>query len=587
MDEEKNELKAEILENVEEEKNDIKLEATTEIPKINNEDNKENIENQKKIRKHHSRIGIIFVIFILFLIAILSTIFALINSNNNKILGGIYIENESVAGMTDEEAKTYITEKYSNYLEKDIKLTINGETFDLSPKQIEINYNIEEAVKEAYSIGRNGGIFYNNIEIVKTFFKENKIELKFTHNDELLEKILKEFETKVPNSMIDNTYYIENDKLIITRGNAGVKIDIEYAKQQILEHIKKQEEKPIEIRIEYKECPEIDIEKIHKEVKCEPQNATFNKEPIEIIPHKVGIDFNVEEAKKVLENKKEEYEIKLKIIEPEIHTNEIGEEAFPDLLSVFSTKYDETNVPRSKNLKLAMSKLDGVVVMPGEVFSYNKTLGERTAKDGYQIANGFAGGKVVPMLAGGICQISSTLYDAVLYANLNIVERHNHMFQATYVDPGKDATVVYGSLDFKFENTRSYPIMLKTKIGGGLAEIKVFGIKEEIEYDVEIVTEVISYTPYKVQYQNDSSIAEGVEKVSQYGLQGCKSTTYRILRKNGQQVSKETLSTDTYSPLNKIVRRGVKKLEPIVTPQETQEQNEIIVNETVEENLNI
>lgn len=104
-----------------------------------------------------------------------------------------------------------------------------------------------------------------------------------------------------------------------------------------------------------------------------------------------------------------------------------------------------------------MSKLDGYVVMPGETFSYNKALGKRTVEDGYQYANGFASGKVVPMLAGGICQISSTLYDAILYANLEVVERHNHMFQATYVEPGKDATVVYGSLDLNLKILEAIP----------------------------------------------------------------------------------------------------------------------------------
>ena len=151
-----------------------------------------------------------------------------------------------------------------------------------------------------------------------------------------------------------------------------------------------------------------------------------------------------------------------------------------------STKYDASNAPRTTNLKLAMNKLNGVVVSPGETFSYNKTLGKRTAEAGYREAGGFAGGRVVQTLAGGICQISSTLYDAVVYANLEIVERHNHMFLAGYVGAGKDATVVYGAYDFKFKNTRKYPIMLKTSIGSGVARIDVFGIKEDVEYEVEI-----------------------------------------------------------------------------------------------------
>ena len=101
--------------------------------------------------------------------------------------------------------------------------------------------------------------------------------------------------------------------------------------------------------------------------------------------------------------------------------------------------------------------------------------------------------------------------------------------------------------------------MLKTKSGGGLAEIKIFGIKEEVEYDIEIITEVQSYTSYSVVYENDSSLAPGTESVAQWGLKGCKSKTYRIVKLNGQEISKELLSTDSYSPLNKIVKRGVSK----------------------------
>mgnify|MGYP002674543802 CR=1 FL=1 len=365
----------------------------------------------------------------------------------------------------------------------------------------------------------------------------------------------------MPEAMQDNTYSVEEDdkELVITRGKAGKVIDTENAKTLIIDAIKTGNQDVLTLKVDNAECPEIDIEKIYEEVKSEPQDATYTTDPFEIIPHKNGIDFDVEKAKEALKEQKDEYVIELIITEPKVHTNEIGEEAFPDLLSSFSTKYDESNVPRSKNLKIALSKLNGVVIMPGEVFSYNKTLGKRTVEEGYQYANGFAGGKVVPMLAGGICQISSTLYDAALYANMKIVERHNHMFQAGYVEPGKDATVVYGSLDFQFENTRKYPVMLKTKSGGGLAEIKIFGIKEEVEYDIEIITEVQSYTSYNVVYENDTSLAPGTESVAQWGLKGCRSKTYRIISLNGQEISKELLSTDSYSPLNKIIKRGVSK----------------------------
>lgn len=607
MDEKKEKIEAEILENKEktndnmqgnneknndiimreEEKNSNKVTLVGEVQNLNNvtlvdeeknkNDKKKEQNSEKKneeLYRHASKVAhkknhkfavlTIIVIILLLAIATLSTIFAFINSNNNTILGGIYIGDVAVEGLTEEEAIKILNEKYQEQNKKEIALKINGENFSITPEQIEVTYNIEKAVGEAYKVGRDGNIFENNFDIIQTMLGEQKIEIEFSYNEELLRNVLKGFNAKLPNAMVDNTYCVEEDELIITRGVDGIEIDVDGAKQAIIRNIKTGNIGEIEIKTKFTKCPEINIEKIYSEVKTEPQNASYKTDPFEIIPHKNGIDFDIDEARKVLSEEKEEYVIKLKIIEPEIHTNEIGEEAFPDLLSSFSTKYDETNRSRSKNLKIAMDKLNGVVVMPGEVFSYNQTLGKRTAEQGYEYANGFAGGKVVPMLAGGICQISSTLYDAVLYANLNIVERHNHAFQATYVEPGKDATVVYGSLDFKFENTRNYPIMIKTTAKGGLAEIKIFGIREAVEYEVEVITEVLNYTPYNVVYQNDSSLAPGQQKVSQWGLQGCKSITYRIVSLNGQQVSKEVLSTDTYQALSKIIKVG-----PSSTTQET------------------
>ena len=571
----------ETKENVAFEKKDNK-----ETKKYNNYEVKQNKANKKSGKS----IIIVSVLLILIVLLILAfcTVFALINASNPKILSGVSVRNTKVEGLTKNEAIELVRQAVDEEQQQEITLKINGDNYILSQEQIQAEYNIEKAVDEAYNIGREGNLIQKNFGILKTMFEENNIDIDITYNEDLLEQALKEIEAKLPNVMTDNTYDIAENELIITRGTDGINIDIEAAKEAIINSIKTGNTDDVEIKTVFKECPEIDIDKIYSEVKTEPQNASYKKDPFEIIPHKTGTDFDLEAAKEMLQEDKEEYVIQLNIIEPEIHTNEIGDEAFPDQLSSFSTKYDESNRSRSKNLKIAMSKLNGVVVMPGEVFSYNKTLGKRTVEEGYENANGFSGGRVVPMLAGGICQISSTLYDAALYANLNIVERHNHMFQATYVEPGKDATVVYGSLDFKFENTRKYPIMLKTTCGNGVAEIKIFGNKEEVEYDIDIVSEVHNYVPYKVVYENDTSLAPGVERVSQYGLQGCKSTTYRIRRLNGEEVSREVVSTDTYSALNKIIRKGVTSTrattsvepEEVSTPAETPEKTQN--TETVE-----
>ena len=232
---------------------------------------------------------------------------------------------------------------------------------------------------------------------------------------------------------------------------------------------------------------------------------------------------SLEEASNMLQEEKDEYTIPLKILYPEITTNMIGTEAFPDLLSTFSTNYSVRDTDRTTNLRLAANKINGTVLMPGETFSYNQVVGERTIAAGYKEAPIYVQGQVVDGLGGGICQITSTLYNAVVYANLEIVERSNHQFVPSYVTASRDATVVYGAIDFKFKNNREYPIKLICSVSGGIANFQIFGLKTNNEYQVEI-----------------SSYVTGSSATSTY------SEAYKILKQNGQIVGKQLLSKDVY-----------------------------------------
>ena len=556
--------------NEEDEEKDVKEhEKKSEVEEVTNElnNNEANPKEQKNVKedtKKESRkskiiIVSIVAVIVLLIIMFLCSIFAILNMNNNRIIKGITINQTNVENLTIEEAIEKIKEEENNKLEKDIYIKYNDFEYSIKLSQIEVTYKIEEAVKEAFNTGRNNNIFADNYNILKTRIKKKNINIEYEYNEKLLDEIIDDIAVKIPGAVIEPSYYIENKKLYISKGKTGVSVEKEKLKKAILERVEKEKSEDIIIEVFETEPQNIDIDKIYNEVYTEPKDAYYTKDPFEIFPHVEGVNFDKEEAKKILEQDKEEYEIPLIITVPEITTNKIGTEAFPDMLSTFSTRYDASNIPRTTNLKLAMQKLNGVVVSPGETFSYNKTLGKRTAEAGYKEAGGFAGGRVVQTLAGGICQISSTLYDAVVYANLDIVERHNHMFLAGYVGAGKDATVVYGIYDFKFKNTRKYPVMIKTSIGNGIAQISIYGIKEEVEYEVEISSKILSYISYKVVYETDNSLASGTEKVVQNGMNGCKSITYKILKLNGKQVSSTVLSTDTYDPMNKIIKRGPSK----------------------------
>lgn len=217
-----------------------------------------------------------------------------------------------------------------------------------------------------------------------------------------------------------------------------------------------------------------------------------------------------------------ETKIPLKTLYPSVTTNMIGVEAFPDLLATFSTKYS-SNKDRTTNLRLAAHKINGHVLLPGETFSYNKVVGERTIAAGYKEAAVYQNGEVVQGLGGGICQISSTLFNAVLLSNLEIVELHNHQFVPSYVTAGRDATVVYGVKDFKFKNSRKYAIKINCSVSGGVATFNIWGKKQDTEYDVSVYAKVNSKTSTAI-----------------------KSSTYRTLKLNGNVVKTENIANFTY-----------------------------------------
>lgn len=555
-----------------EKKYDTKIESSTF------EQSKMDYENKQKAKKKIIKWCIIGVA-ILAILLVLSTIFALLNINNEKIISGVSVDKVNLQGLTKEEAKNLLNKKIEEKLNKEINVKIDDEEQNFMLSQIEVEYDVDNIVEIAYKIGRKSNVFVNNFDILYSKIKGNDVKLNAIYNKELLDNVINEMKSKIPNAVKEVNFCVEEDKLIITPGTEGLTIDTEELKEKIEKVMNLDSLNEIVVKTFKTEPKDIDIEEIYNEVHQEAKDAYYTKDPFKVYPEVLGIDFNIEEAKELLKEEKEEYTIPLTITKPEKTVNNIGTEAFPDLLSTFTTRYDASNAPRTTNLKLAVEKINGTVVMPGDTFSYNKTVGKRTAEAGYKEAAGYQGGKVVQMTGGGICQISSTLYDAVVMANLDIVERHNHAFTTSYVGAGKDATVVYGALDFKFKNTRNYPISIKASAQNSIAKIDIFGIKEENEYEIDIVTSIINYIPFTVVYEDDARYDEGYENVTQYGSRGCKSVTYKIYKLNGAEVSRTVLSNDTYDAMNKYITRGTKKtqtsvtnIEP-VTPKEPTEPN--------------
>ena len=546
---------------------DDEINESQEIPEetINTKENSKkkkiksgNIEEVKEQKRKIIPIIIIGIIFVA--IIIFSTIFALININNTNIVSGVKINGIDVAGLSREEAKEKIDSIYNEKKQKDILLKYEDYDATINPELIDTKYDTDRAIEEAISIGKSGNIIVNNYNILFAIIGKKDINVNIEINEDETKKTIESIGSKIPGAVVEPDYYIEEDKLIITKGKAGLKIDTDNLVEKIKENLKdiNVNQEFIEIPVINKEPEQINIEKIHEEVYKEVQDAYYTKDPFTIHPEVEGVDFNIEEAEKILQEDKEQYEIPLTITKPKVTTAQIGSEAFPNLLATYSTKYDGGNTDRTTNLRIACQKINDKVILPGETFSYNKALGERSAATGYKNAKVYENGQVIDGIGGGICQISSTLYNSVLMSNMEIVERRNHQFVTSYTPAGRDATVVYGMTDFKFKNTRTYAVKIKASCSNGIATVSIYGIKEENEYTVSFSTKTISTIPYTIQYVDDNTLAAGTEKVKQAGANGVITETYIIKSLNGKVVSSKLLSKDTYNAMQRIILRGTK-----------------------------
>ena len=489
--------------------------------------NSANLKNEKQIKSDKKRkylfIFLLLIIVILFFI-IISTIFDFLNRNNNRIIHGVYINNINISNYTKEEALEIIENKLNNNEKNYITVNYNNFSKNIYLEDINGKFDVQNAVNTAYNIGRKNNIIYNNYEILFTLIAKNNVDVTFSYDKDLLEKQIDLISLEIPGIATDSTYIIDGNNLVIKNSKAGVQINKNNFTQNLINSFMS-EQKSFEILIEQCEKRQIDIEKIYNEVYKEAKNASYTTKPYNIYKEETGLDFaiSLDEAKKILEEDKEEYIIPLKVLYPQITVSTLDEGAYPNLLSTFTTRYGTADVNRNTNISLAAKSITNIVLMPGEEFSYNNLIGECSTKTGYKAATIYLNGELATGVGGGICQVSTTLYNTVLRANLEIVERRNHSLSVTYVPLGQDAMVSIGTQDFKFKNNRNYPIKVVATTAPGSITCQIYGLAQDIEYDVKLYSRVISKTETKTKVE-----------------------TYKLLYLDGKEVSRTWLSTDTY-----------------------------------------
>ena len=517
------------------------------------------IEHQKKLKSFLLLLIPLFIFAIL--VGILSTVFALINRDNETIFSGISVQGIDVSNLTIDEAKKKVSSIIGNHISEEISLQHNDFQTVILPEQFGVSFDVDSAVEQAYYIGKSDNLIKNNYTILSLLLKNYNISPSINYDEDLLNSLIDSINAQLPDRVVNPGYSIDGTNLVITSGKDGILISSSDLKDEILSFLNdiSSKNETINIPVNNVGAEPINLDAIYKDIFKLPVDASYTINPYVVYPSSNGLDFaiSMEDAKAIISNQQDEYTIPLKITYPNVTTNQIGNEAFPDLLSQFSTSFTSSGYNRSNNNILSSAKLNGLVLMPGEEFSYNQAVGQRTKAAGFRKAGAYSNGKVVQEVGGGICQVSSTLYNAVLYANLEIVERTNHYFNPGYVKAGLDATVSWGGPDFRFKNNRNYPIRIVTDTSGKKLKVYIYGLKTDDDCTVVLDPRYISSVPYKTTYQKDPSLATGETRVISSGSNGCKTATYKyVYDKNGTLISSECISRDTYSPHNKVVAVG-------------------------------
>lgn len=435
-----------------------------------------------------------------------------IKPDKDRICAGVSIGPVQVGANTREEAETAVKD-YTNWLEsRKLQVDVNGKTVVSTVKEIGYTFASGDAVEKAMAVGRTGNVIENYQEIKKASEGEFNFPIPFSLDESVLQKFVKKKCVKLCTRAKNAGIKMENGEFVYTESKNGVSIDVDETVKMIKQAVE--------------QADETDVIKVTANVKVEQPSVS------------------------------KETAAKCK-----------------DKLGTFSTTFNASNVNRTKNLSNAARLINGAVIYPGETFSVHDAISPLTEENGYYEAASYNNGKVEDSLGGGVCQVSTTLYNAVLKAELEIVERSPHSMVVSYVEPSMDAAIAGDYKDFKFKNNTDVPVYVQGGTYGGTIYFNIYGDEtrdsgREVRFESE-VTETIQPGKDKVTY--DKTKPESYMEVTQEAHTGYKAKLWKIVTENGEE-TRTQVNASTYSAAPRYVTKGTQKEPAATSKPDVQEQ---------------
>ena len=465
------------------------------------------------------------VIAALLCVGVLGSAFAV--SRRSTIFPRVSIHGENVSAMTVDEAASVVEKSGWDGPDAVVLKAELPASVDLEIKAEDVGWTAtaKEAAQAAYDYGRDGNLFTNFVNYVRTSFSGHEIadDLTKETDDSALKSMVKKAVDKANDAMTEGNMEVDLEKKVlrIVKGGDLFMVEADEVYDRVVEALEEgtREISCIRQLDEDTEVEDVDLEALHDEVCGEPENASYDVEKKEIVEGKPGVEFDLKEAERLWNeaNAGDLVEIPLEVTEPEFKKENV-KELYADKLASKSTSLSGSSANRINNITLAAQKINGVIIEPGKSFSYNTTVGQRTTARGFREAGAYVNGQVVNEVGGGICQVSSTLYYCTLYSNLKILARTNHYFPVAYIESGLDATVSWGAPDFRFENNRTFPVKIVAYVTGGTVTVEIWGTNVDgSTVKMDSTSSGMTTTTYRNVYDKDGNLLSRTqEAVSVY-----------------------------------------------------------------------
>ena len=415
-----------------------------------------------------------------------------------KILDHIYAESVDLSGMTQEEAQEALQTRVDEITGYQIVLHMDDMSTGVTAKELGVTGDNDGTIRQAMDVGQVGNVI-RRYKVKKALEKEDlQLDISWQVDSDSMRTALEQYCVPMNREVVDYSLTRENDQFQITNGVRGVSLNEDASVDKLtdyLEHV-------------WRDGPG-------------------------------NLDLDVE------------------ITEPKGSQEEL--EKVKDILGQGSTDYSASSAARATNVKNGTSKLNGKVIYPGDEISVCDNMVPFTEENGYEPAASYANGTVVESFGGGICQVSTTLYQAVLQAELEVTERHNHSMIVKYVEPSMDAAIAEGAKDFRFVNNTEAPIYIEGYVSGGKIYFNLYGQEyRSADRTVTYESETLETINPTTELTADSEKAFGSITQTQSAHTGYKARLWKIVAENGQQVSKEEVNNSYYQMTPNKYKVGVK-----------------------------